>query len=120
MLIRALLALSLAGAGACGGKTGSRGDQAMRSSATAAEVNRAVELAEQAIAARAPVAAYRLTSAINMMAGAQYRGPAFWRLAFKRRDLIPADASGELGAGGEIFVDVDLATSSAVITGFGE
>lgn len=87
---------------------------------TAAEVNRAVDLAEKVIAARAPVAQYQLTAAINMVAGQEYRGPSFWRLTFKRRDLIPADAESELGAGGQIFVDVDLKTGAATITGFGE
>jgi len=55
-----------------------------------------------------------------MMAGSAYRGPAYWRVTFKRRDLIPKDAASELGAGGEIFVDVDLATSVAKISGHGE
>jgi hypothetical protein len=87
---------------------------------TAAELNRAVELAEKAIAAKTPVAGYQLTSAINMVAGREYRGPAFWRLTFKRRDLIPPDAESELGAGGEIFVDVDTKTNLATVTGFGE
>ncbi len=89
-------------------------------SVTAAEVNRAVELAEKVIAARTPVAGYQLTSAINMVAGKEYRGPSFWRLTFKRRDLIPADAESELGAGGQIFVDVDIKAGTATITGFGE
>ena len=89
-------------------------------SVTAAEVNRAVELAEKVIAGRTPVAAYQLTSAIHMVAGAEYRGPSFWRLTFKRRDLIPADADSEIGAGGQIFVDVDTKTGIATITGFGE
>lgn len=87
---------------------------------TATEVNHAVELAERAIAAKTPAAAYQLTSAINMTAGNEYRGPAFWRLTFKRRELIPADADSELGAGGEIFVDVDTKAGTAAITGFGE
>ena len=89
-------------------------------SVTAIEVNRAVEIAEKAIAAKTPVAEYQLTSAINMVAGNEYRGPAFWRLTFKRRELIPADADGELGAGGQIFVDVDTKAGAATITGFGE
>jgi len=87
---------------------------------TAAEVNRAVTLAEKAISARARPADYQLISAINMVAGNDYRGPAFWRLRFKRRDLIPADAEGILGAGGEIMIDVDTQTGVATITGYGE
>jgi hypothetical protein len=89
-------------------------------SVTATEANRAVELAEKAIAAKTPVAGYQLTAAINMFAGNEYRGPSFWRLTFKKRDLIPADADSELGAGGQIFVDVDLKANVATITGFGE
>lgn len=87
---------------------------------TAVEANRAVELAEKAIAARTRLSEYQLTSAINMVAGNEYRGPSFWRLTFKRRALIPADAESELGAGGQIFVDVDIKTGVATITGFGE
>jgi hypothetical protein len=115
-----LFVLALGCGCACGGKTQSRGETKMLFPVTAAEVNRAVELAEKAIAARTPVAAYQLTAAVNMMAGNEYRGPSFWRLTFKRRDLIPADAESELGAGGQIFVDVDLGTGVATITGFGE
>lgn len=89
-------------------------------SVTAAEVNRAVTLAEKAISAKVQPADYQLTAAINMVAGTEYRGPSFWRLKFKRRDLIPADAESILGAGGEIMVDVDTHTGVATITGYGE
>jgi hypothetical protein len=90
-------------------------------SLTAKELGRAVELAEQTVTTSgANLAELRLTSAVNMMSGREYRGPAYWRLTFKRRDLIPRDATSELGAGGEIFVDVDLGANVAKIAGHGE
>jgi len=87
----------------------------------AKELNRAIDLAERTVAGSGEdVSALRVTSAVNMLAGNEYRGPSFWRVTLKRRDLIPKDASSELGAGGEIFVDVDLATNLAKIAGRGE
>jgi hypothetical protein len=97
------------------------GDKTMPSHPTAKELDEAVALAERAVVAGGAVLdQLKLTSAVNMMAGRDYRGPAHWRITFKRRDLIPGDAASELGAGGEIFVDVDLETSAAKITGHGE
>lgn len=93
----------------------------MPSLPTAKELEQAVALAERAVVAGGTaIDQLKLTSAVNMMAGRDYRGPAYWRITFKRRDLIPRDAASELGAGGEIFVDVDLGTSVAKITGHGE
>ena len=90
-------------------------------SLTAQELGRAVELAERTVSASgSALAELKLTNAISMMAGREYRGPAYWRLTFKRRDLIPKDATSELGAGGEIFVDVDLDANVAKIAGRGE
>jgi hypothetical protein len=90
-------------------------------SVTTKELGRAVELAEKEIlASGAVVAELKLTSAINLMDGRSYRGPAYWRLTFKRRDLLPKDAESELGAGGELFLEVDLDAGSAKITGRGE
>jgi hypothetical protein len=85
------------------------------------ELNRAIDLAERTVAGSGDdISGLRVTAAINMMAGNEYRGPTFWRVTFKRRDLIPKDASSELGAGGEIFVDVDLTANVAKIAGRGE
>jgi hypothetical protein len=93
----------------------------MSVSLTAAELNRAIALAEQTLTASgASPAELKLTSAVNMTAGREYRGPAYWRVTFKRRDLIPKDSSSELGAGGEIFIDVDLDANLAKIAGRGE
>jgi hypothetical protein len=89
---------------------------------TATEANRAIELAEAAIGkSGAKAEAYRLIRAINLMApDGAYRGPSYWRLTFKRRDLVPDTVDAELGAGGEIFVDVDTKDATATIAGHGE
>ena len=93
----------------------------MPSHPTAKELDQAIALAEQVVVAGgAALDQLKLTSAVNMMAGRDYRGPAHWRITFKRRDLIPRDAASELGAGGEIFVDVDLDTGVAKVSGHGE
>ena len=120
-LISATTAATLMIAGACAHENPSPGDKKMWVSLTAQELGRAVELAERAMSASgAVVTELKLTNAVNMMAGREYRGPAYWRLTFKRRDLIPKDATSELGAGGEIFVDVDLDANVAKIAGRGE
>jgi hypothetical protein len=81
----------------------------MPSHSTAKELEQAVALAERVVVAGGAVLdQFKLTSAVSMMASRDYRGPAYWRITFKRRDLVPKDAASELGAGGEIFVDVDL------------
>ena len=113
--------LTLMMASACAGKNPPLEGQTMGYSLTSKELDRAVELAERILTTSgAGITELKLTSAINMMAGREYRGPAYWRLTFKRRDLIPKDASSELGAGGEIFVDVDLEANVAKIAGRGE
>jgi hypothetical protein len=89
---------------------------------TARELLAAVALAEAAIrdADRDP-ADHTLIRAENILIGTDTcPGPRCWRLTFKRRDLIPAQMPAEIGAGGEIFVEVDLAASRARITGYGE
>jgi len=113
--------LTLTVASACAGKSPPPEGKTMGYSLTAKELDRAVELAERMLmTSGARGTELKLTSAINMMAGREYRGPAYWRLTFKRRDLIPKDATSELGAGGEIFVDVDLDANVAKIAGHGE
>src|SRR3954469_881877 len=113
--------LTLTVASACAGKSPPPEGKTMGYSLTAKELDRAVELAERMLmTSGARGTELKLTSAINMMAGREYRGPAYWRLTFKRRDLIPKDAISELGAGGEIFVDVDLDANVAKIAGHGE
>jgi hypothetical protein len=114
------LAVALLFAGACAHGTALPGDNTMPSHLTAKELERAVELAERVVAVSSALDQLKLTSAVNMTAGRDYRGPAYWRVTFKRRDLIPKDSASELGAGGEIFVDVDLDTNVARISGHGE
>lgn len=52
---------------------------------------------------------YRLIHAQNVISV----GPQLWRLRFKARRLIPATADSEIGAGGEVEIEVDLAARSA-------
>jgi hypothetical protein len=123
--LRCRLSVSIAAmlmiASACTHENSPPGDKKMWVSLTAKELGRAVELAEQTVTTSgANLAELQLTSAVNMMSGREYRGPAYWRLTFKRRDLIPKDSTSELGAGGEIFVDVDLGANVAKIAGRGE
>jgi len=63
---------------------------------------------------------YKLIEAENLRdrAGA-YRGPQFWYLTFKARELIPSTPA-EIGFGGEVFVEVDLAERRARVVGYGE
>jgi len=64
---------------------------------------------------------YKLIEAKNLRdAAGVYRGPQFWHLTFKARYLIPSTPKGMLGAGGEIFVAVDLTERRAWVTGYGE
>jgi hypothetical protein len=94
----------------------------MQHQVTATEAHRAIELAEGTLGrAGIRLADYRLLRAVNLIGpDSVYRGPDYWRLTFKRRDLVPATADKELGAGGELFVDVDIATATATIAGHGE
>ncbi len=93
-----------------------------KNNATATELNRAVEIAEDIIVKAGELPSeYQLTSATSMLTPkGVYRGPAFWHLTFKRRDLIPADAESEIGAGGMLFVEVDLAIAHGALMGRGE
>ena len=64
-------------------------------------------------------AEYALVEARNGTDGAQYKGPAFWRLTYKscggRRPTVDPVCKG-----GEIFIGVDLATGKATPLGTGE
>lgn len=53
---------------------------------------------------------FRLTGANNLLKGA---GAQVWELRFKPLRLLPIDAAGEIGAGGEIKVRVDLNDAAA-------
>ncbi|MCK5565252.1 MAG: hypothetical protein KAJ07_08395 [Planctomycetes bacterium] len=55
---------------------------------------------------------FMLVSARRMI----IKGKYLWRVTFKASDLIPKDPSkGLIGKGGEIFVNVDLATKKTVV-----
>jgi hypothetical protein len=59
---------------------------------------------------------YRLIGAEQMILDEKY----VWRVTFKPLHLLPDDpATGIVGAGGEIFVNVDLGDETATV-GFGE
>ncbi len=69
---------------------------------------------ESYILERAQTEEYILTSAQQLILNGRY----IWRVTFKPRKLLPKDLSkGLIGAGGEIFVNVDLSTKTTVITG---
>ena len=55
---------------------------------------------------------YRLVRAERMVLDGRW----FWRITLKPEHLLPADpATGLIGAGGEVFVNVDEATGSATV-----
>lgn len=89
---------------------------------TSRECEEAIALAEAmlpTIGANPPD--YKLITAQNLSTPAGvYRGPQFWHLSFKLRELIPSTPQAEVGAGGEIFVEVDLTEQRAWLAGYGE
>jgi hypothetical protein len=54
----------------------------------------------------------RVVSAEQMLGGAG-GSTARWRIGFKAIDLFPRGGRGKVGAGGELFVEVDLASRDA-------
>ena len=60
---------------------------------------------------------YKLISVSNLLDGT---GSRSWRLVFKLKKLIPSAGPQEVGKGGELFVDVDLATDASQLRGYGE
>ena len=64
---------------------------------------------------------YKLIKAENLhINNSKYIGPNKWYVVFKLKKLIPKDENGILGAGGEIFVEVNLKDDKAKILGYGE
>jgi len=88
---------------------------------TAGDCARAIQLAEQVLSAGGnQVSRYTLVFAQYTTATTrEFVSAMSWHLAFKRRDLLPAGPYEPIGAGGEIFVEVDLHEGRAVITGHG-
>ncbi|MDD3626273.1 MAG: hypothetical protein PHV06_03025 [bacterium] len=82
----------------------------------------AIEIAEMILEEEdIDLEAYKLISSQNLIIkGESFEGPEFWYLIFKRRDLIPEKEGEMIGAGGEIFVKINLAEEDGEITGYGE
>jgi len=55
---------------------------------------------------------YKLTSVQQIY----YEGKYIWRITFKPKKLLPADPSSQpIGAGGEVFINIDLDTKETVV-----
>ena len=64
---------------------------------------------------------YKLISAENLViVDEEFAGPHLWRLTFKLEELIPEDAIGIIGAGGEIYLEVNVNKGEVDLTGYGE
>jgi hypothetical protein len=64
---------------------------------------------------------YKLIVMKNLVVrGNEYKGPQYWDITFKSRSVIPDKADECVGAGGEIFIDVDLSARKATLRGYGE
>ncbi len=64
---------------------------------------------------------YKLIKAENLhINNSKYIGPNKWYVVFKAKNLIPEDENGLVGAGGEIFIEVDVEYNKAKILGYGE
>jgi hypothetical protein len=59
---------------------------------------------------------YKLVSADNVL----HVDAHIWRLTFKPKSLLPVEDQLELGAGGELFIDANVATRQANLSGYGE
>jgi hypothetical protein len=87
----------------------------------AEEVLAAIELATAFLPTVAPdPSEYQLVAAARLLGESGPGRGGAWRLTFKRRQLIPSEAETEIGAGGEVFVEVDLASQAALLIGYGE
>lgn len=86
------------------------------------DAQRALGLAEALLAAEGrPLDTLKLILAKNLVVkGDGTVAPHLWRLTFKPARLLPMGPSDPIGAGGEIFVEVDLTAGRARITGYGE
>lgn len=55
---------------------------------------------------------YRVFFVENILSGGG-ASPTRWRIGFKRRALVPEQAGGRIGKGGEVYVEVDTSTRQA-------
>ena len=93
-----------------------------RHGTTSQECKEAIILAEEILPTiRVRVEDYKLITAENMSTrNGDYKGPQYWHLTFKLRDLIQDKPELPIGAGGEIFVEIDLNDRRASLAGYGE
>jgi len=70
----------------------------------------AIEQGLRALAGQRLEEPFKLVGVINLLKGfSPPSGPTVWQLTFKPERLIPPDATGLVGAGGELIVRIDLA-----------
>jgi hypothetical protein len=86
------------------------------------EVIKVIQIAEKCLLDnQIDLKRYKLIKAENLyINNSKYIGPNKWYVVFKANHLIPEDEKGLLGAGGEIFVEVDLKDDKGKILGYGE
>lgn len=86
------------------------------------EVIKVIQIAEKCLLYnQIDLKRYKLIKAENLyINNSKYIGPNKWYVVFKAKHLIPKDEKDLLGAGGEIFVEVDLKGDQAKILGYGE
>jgi hypothetical protein len=64
---------------------------------------------------------YKLIKIENLIVkGEKYLGPYIWHLTYKQKNLIHEDENEEIGAGGEVFIEVNLNIRKAKLLGYGE
>ena len=64
---------------------------------------------------------YRLIRVENLVQNEKGdRDPDLWLLTYKLENLIPHEPGEIIGAGGEIFIKVNVETEEVEVTGFGE
>lgn len=98
------------------------GNKAIIELTTAQELLDAIKLAQDTFEVPdASLDEYRLVEAKRMFVDTKHcSGARCWRLTFKLARLLPTEAGGILGAGGELFFTVDLDAGEATFTGYGE
>ncbi len=82
---------------------------------SAAECKQALARGEELLHSEGGADEYVLVAAERRLAQ-----PGSWRLTYKPRRLVPERSDEPIGAGGELFAVVDLATGDARVTGRGE
>jgi hypothetical protein len=106
----------------CSSATVDAGNNEKKSNITASECTQAIELAERVLLHNHyKLDEYKIIKIENLiLQGKQYKGSEFWSVVMKKKSLIPDGKNDIIGAGGEIFIKVDLKRKTASIIGFGE